>query len=208
FKPKSFEEAAKHQPWIDAMNSEMDALYRNNDWDLVELPKGRKAIGSKWGIDFDETFSHVVKIVTVRSLINLVVQNGWTLYQMDVNNAFLYGDLNEIVYMSLPLGYFFKDETRIYELELAGSSSTSQNPQNVAFLSSSSTNSNCNSSTNKADNTAHGVSATHTQCNSTSRDNLSNAMICAFLASQPNSPQLVREDLEQIDPDLEEMDLQ
>nr|GEZ64340.1 ribonuclease H-like domain-containing protein [Tanacetum cinerariifolium] len=46
--PSSFEEAAKHQPWIDAMNSEMDAFYRNNTWDLVELPKGRKAIGSKW----------------------------------------------------------------------------------------------------------------------------------------------------------------
>ncbi|GJX88561.1 ribonuclease H-like domain-containing protein [Tanacetum coccineum] len=42
--------------------------------------------------DFDETFSLVVKIVTVRCLINLAVQNGWTLYQMDVNNAFLYGD--------------------------------------------------------------------------------------------------------------------
>ncbi|GJY65687.1 hypothetical protein Tco_0467925 [Tanacetum coccineum] len=70
------------------------------------------------------------------------------------------------------------------------------------------TNSNCNSSTNEVDNIAHGVSATHTQCNSTFRDNLSDAMICAFLASQPNSPQLAREDLEQIDPDdLEEMDL-
>ncbi|GJT93171.1 ribonuclease H-like domain-containing protein [Tanacetum coccineum] len=94
FEPKSFEEAAKHHPWIDAMNSEMDALYRNNTWDLVKLPKGRKAIGFKWvwkikyisdreierykaklvakgfnqreGINFDETFSPVVKIVTVR----------------------------------------------------------------------------------------------------------------------------------------------
>ncbi|GKC25771.1 hypothetical protein Tco_1027921 [Tanacetum coccineum] len=66
-----------------------------------------------------------------------------------------------------------------------------------------------NSSTNEADNTAYGVSAAHTQCNPTSGDNLSDAMICAFLASQPNSPQLARDDLEQIDPgDLEEMDLQ
>ncbi|GJU23867.1 putative ribonuclease H-like domain-containing protein [Tanacetum coccineum] len=97
----------------------------------------------------------------------------------------------------------------IYKPELAGSSSTSQNSQNVAFVSSNSTNSNYNSSTNEADNTAYGVSAAHTQCNSTSGDNLSDAMICAFLASQPNSPQLAREDLEQIDPDdLEEIDLQ
>nr|GEU64730.1 ribonuclease H-like domain-containing protein [Tanacetum cinerariifolium] len=94
----------------------------------------------------------------------------------------------------------------ISQLEIQGSSSTSQNPQNVAFVSSNST-----SSTNEADNTAYGVSTAHTQgniVNSTSVDNLSDVVICAFLASQPNSPQLAREDLEQIDPnDLEEMDL-
>ncbi|GKA18510.1 ribonuclease H-like domain-containing protein [Tanacetum coccineum] len=96
---------------------------------------------------------------------------------------------------------------KIYEPEISGSSSTSQNPQNVAFVSSNSTNN--NSSTNEVDNTAYGVSAAHTQSNPTSGDNLSDAVICAFLASQPNSPQLAQEDLEQIDPDdLEEMDLQ
>ncbi|GJY93706.1 hypothetical protein Tco_0509488 [Tanacetum coccineum] len=68
---------------------------------------------------------------------------------------------------------------------------------------------NSNSSTNEADNTSYGVSAAHTQSNPTSGDNLSDAVICAFLASQPNSLQLSQEDLEQIDPDdLEEMDLQ
>ncbi|GKD47781.1 hypothetical protein Tco_1276757 [Tanacetum coccineum] len=71
---------------------------------------------------------------------------------------------------------------------LRRSSSTSQNPQNVAFMSSNSTNS--NSSTNEADNTTYGVSTTHTQSNPTSGDNLSDAVICAFLASQPYSPQL------------------
>nr|GEW05223.1 hypothetical protein [Tanacetum cinerariifolium] len=67
------------------------------------------------------------------------------------------------------------------------------------------------SSTNEADTTASGFSTAHTQgttVNCTSVDNLSDAMICAFLASQPNSPQLDKEDLEQIDhDDLEEMDL-
>ncbi|GJZ80509.1 hypothetical protein Tco_0645503 [Tanacetum coccineum] len=71
---------------------------------------------------------------------------------------------------------------------------------------------NSNSSTNEADNTAYGVSTAHTQgngVNSTSLDNLCDAVICAFLASQPNSPQLAQEDLEQLHPDdLEEMDLQ
>ncbi|GKB72193.1 hypothetical protein Tco_0933605, partial [Tanacetum coccineum] len=68
---------------------------------------------------------------------------------------------------------------------------------------------NSNSSTNEADKTAYGVSAAHTYSNPTSGDNLSDAVISAFLASQPNSPQMSREDLKQIDPDdLEEMDLQ
>ncbi|GJU97201.1 hypothetical protein Tco_1326472 [Tanacetum coccineum] len=90
---------------------------------------------------------------------------------------------------------------------LRRSLSISQNPQNVAFVPFDNTNS--NSITNEADNTAYGVSAAHTQCNPASGDNLSDAVICAFLVSQPNSPQLAREDLEQIDPDdLEEMDLQ
>ncbi|GKC75085.1 hypothetical protein Tco_1125859 [Tanacetum coccineum] len=79
----------------------------------------------------------------------------------------------------------------------------------MAFVSSNSTNSNSNSSTNEVDNTTYEVSAAHTQSNPTSGDNLSDAMICDFLTSQPNSPQLAREDLEQIDPgDLEETDLQ
>nr|GEV11934.1 hypothetical protein [Tanacetum cinerariifolium] len=77
---------------------------------------------------------------------------------------------------------------------------------NMAFVSSNST-----SGTNEADTTASGVSTAHTQgntVNSTSVDNLSDAVICAFLASQSNSPQLAKENLEQIDPDdLEEIDL-
>nr|GFA31975.1 hypothetical protein [Tanacetum cinerariifolium] len=95
---------------------------------------------------------------------------------------------------------------KIYELEISGSSNTNQNPQNIAFVSSKST-----SSTNEADTTASRVTTTHTQgttVNSTFVDNLSDAMICAFLASQPNTPQLAKEDLEQIDIDnLEEIDL-
>ncbi|GJT85173.1 putative RNA-directed DNA polymerase [Tanacetum coccineum] len=55
-------------------------------------------------------------MVTVRCLISIVVQNGWTLYQLDVNNAFLYGDLVEDVYMTLPPGYFSKNETQVCKL--------------------------------------------------------------------------------------------
>ncbi|GJW59476.1 ribonuclease H-like domain-containing protein [Tanacetum coccineum] len=119
-------------------------------------------------------------------------------------HAFIWRNKQEIETISLDDLY---NDLKIYKPEISGSSSTSQNPQNVAFVSSNNTSS--NSSTNEADNTAYGVSAAHTQSNSTSGDNLSDAVICAFQASQPNSSQMSRDDLEQIDPDdLEEMDLQ
>nr|GEV73155.1 ribonuclease H-like domain-containing protein [Tanacetum cinerariifolium] len=55
-------------------------------------------------------------MVSVRCLISIAVQNGWTLYQLDVNNAFLYGDLVEDVYMTLPPGYFSKNGTQVCKL--------------------------------------------------------------------------------------------
>ncbi|GJY48953.1 putative ribonuclease H-like domain-containing protein [Tanacetum coccineum] len=159
----------------------------------------------------DQTFDRLQKLIS-----QLEIQ-GEVITQEDMNlkllrslpsewktHALIWRNKEEIKTISLDDLY---NNLKIYEPKLAGSSSTNQNPQNVAFVSSNSTNSNSN--TNEADNTAYGVSAAHTQSNPTSRDNLSDAVICAFLASQPNSPQLAREDLEQIDPDdLEEMDLQ
>ncbi|GJY69140.1 hypothetical protein Tco_0472122 [Tanacetum coccineum] len=97
---------------------------------------------------------------------------------------------------------------KVYEPEVKGMSSSSSSTQNMDFVSSSNNN---NSNTNKAVNTAHEVSTASTQvnaANSTNIENLSDAVICAFLASQPNNPQLAHEDLQQIHPDdLEEMDL-
>ncbi|GJW99320.1 putative ribonuclease H-like domain-containing protein [Tanacetum coccineum] len=95
---------------------------------------------------------------------------------------------------------------KIYEAEVMGSSSTSQNTQNVAFVSS-----NITGSTNEAVKTAHGVSAANSKDNASTLpnvDSLSDAVIYSFFASQSNSSQLDNEDLKQIDPDdLEEMDL-
>ncbi|GJY52512.1 hypothetical protein Tco_0443359 [Tanacetum coccineum] len=97
---------------------------------------------------------------------------------------------------------------KVYELEVKGMSSLISSTQNTAFMSSSNNNT---SSTDEAVNTSHRVSTVNTQvnaANSTNIDNLSDVVICAFFASQPNSPQLVHEDLQQIHPDdIEEMDL-
>ena len=126
------------------MNEEMEALYRNATWELTDLPPNRKPIGCKWvykikyksngeierykarlvakgysqreGLDYEETFSPVVKMVTVRCVIALAVQNKWPLFQLDVNNAFLYGELCEEVYMTLREGYFPSNDTRVCKL--------------------------------------------------------------------------------------------
>ncbi|GJX22899.1 hypothetical protein Tco_0227344 [Tanacetum coccineum] len=95
---------------------------------------------------------------------------------------------------------------KVYEPVVKGASSSSTNTQNMAFISS-----NNSSSTNEVVNTAHGVFAASAQVNtaySTNIDNLSDDVIYSFFASQPNSPQLAHEDLQQIHPDdIEEMDL-
>ncbi|GJT67524.1 ribonuclease H-like domain-containing protein [Tanacetum coccineum] len=124
----------------DAMNNEMDALLRNDTWDIVDLPKDKKVIGSKWifkikykssgeidrykarlvaqgfnqkeGIDYEQRFSLIVKMVTIRCLLNIVVSNSWHVFQLDVNNAFLYGDLVETVYMKPPEGYFLTGDNK------------------------------------------------------------------------------------------------
>ncbi|GJU68041.1 ribonuclease H-like domain-containing protein [Tanacetum coccineum] len=115
--PTCLSEALFDPNWVDAMNSEIKALNRNNTWPECEYKARLVANGfsQKEGFDYDETFSPVVKMVTVRCLISIVVHN-WPLYQLDVNNAFLYGDLKEDVYMTLPEGYNSKSNTKVCKL--------------------------------------------------------------------------------------------
>ncbi|GKF61978.1 hypothetical protein Tco_0182032 [Tanacetum coccineum] len=104
--------------------------------------------------------------------------------------------------------YDLYNNLKVYKPEVKGMSSSSSSTQNMAFVSSSNNNTN---NTNEAVNTAHGVSPASTQVNATNFtniDNLSDAVICSFFASQPNSPQLIHKDLQQIHPDdMEEMGL-
>ena len=64
-----------------------------------------KGFTQTYVVDYQETFAPVTKLNTVRVLISLVVNNDWPLYQLDVKNVFLNGDLSEEVYMTVPLGF-------------------------------------------------------------------------------------------------------
>ncbi|PWA86467.1 gag/pol polyprotein [Artemisia annua] len=131
--PSSFTVANKSPEWRQAMAEEFDALVRNGTWSLVPCAKNTNVIDSKWvyrikrdangnvtrykarlvakgfnqkpGIDYQETFSPVVKATTIRVLLSLAVTNQWSLRQLDVQNAFLHGELKEIVYLRQPPGF-------------------------------------------------------------------------------------------------------
>ncbi|GJR47360.1 hypothetical protein Tco_1315463 [Tanacetum coccineum] len=158
----------------------------------------------------DQTFDRLQKLISQLEI------HGESISQEDMNQKFLRSlspewNTHTIVWRNKPkIDTLSLDDLynnlKIYEPEVKGTSSSSTNTQNVAFVSSNST-----SSTNGAVNTAHGATTASTQAtavNSTTIDNLSDAVICAFFASQPNSPQLDNKDLQQINPDdLEEIDL-
>ncbi|GJY38047.1 hypothetical protein Tco_0424411 [Tanacetum coccineum] len=132
----------------------------------------------------------------LQKLISQLEIHGETILQEDMNQKFLrslspewnthtivWRNKHEIDTLSMDDLY---NNLKIYEPEVIGTSSSSTNTQNIAFLSSNSTN-----STNGAVNTAHSATTTSTQAtvvNSTTIDNLSDAVICAFFVSQPNSP--------------------
>lgn len=130
--PTNYLVASQHPGWIEAMNKEVCALEENGTWDLTTLPKGKKPIRCKWvykvklkadgsverlkarlvakgftqqyGVDFEETFSPVIKMSTVRCILAIAASRNWILFQLDINNAFLHGDLSEEIYMKMPEG--------------------------------------------------------------------------------------------------------
>nr|XP_023873300.1 uncharacterized protein LOC111985884 [Quercus suber] len=134
--PRFYHEAIKDPKWKEVMNAEIAALVSNHTWTLTPLPSNEKAIGCKWiyrvkykadgsverykarlvakgftqqeGLDFTDTFSPVAKLTTVKTLLAISSVKGWHLVQLDVNNAFLNGDLHEEVYMQLPQGFHSK----------------------------------------------------------------------------------------------------
>jgi len=131
--PTNWKEAKEDPKWKEAMLEEMRALEKNKTWELVDLPPGKQPVGCKWvftikhtpegkvdrykarlvakgytqtyGIDYEETFAPVAKMNSVRTLLSCAINFDWDIYQMDVKNAFLHGDLQEEVYMHIPPGF-------------------------------------------------------------------------------------------------------
>jgi len=132
-KPVNYEQGKEHEECRNAMNEEYDSLMKNKTWELVELPENKVPIGRKWlyklkfkadgsidkykerlvakgyskneGIDYEDTFSHVAKLNTIRLLIALTTKHKWKIHQLDVKSAFLNGDLKEEVYLVHPEGF-------------------------------------------------------------------------------------------------------
>ena len=130
--PHTYREASTNPLWQIAMKEELDALSKNHTWNLVTLPPEKSMVGCKWiykiktrsdgsiecykarliancftqeyGIDYEENFVSVACISSVRALLAVAAANKWDIFQMDVKNAFLNGDLSEEVYMQPPLG--------------------------------------------------------------------------------------------------------
>lgn len=119
--------------WKRAMDKEIGSLRENQTWELVDLPKDAKAIPCKWvfrlktnadgsidkykarlvvkgfnqreGVDYSQTFSPVAKMTTIRSILSVAANKGMHIAQFDVSTAFLYGELEETIYMVQPRGY-------------------------------------------------------------------------------------------------------
>ena len=119
--------------WQKAMEREMESLHSNEVWDLVKPPPNQKIVGSKWifkrkvdvdgtverykarlvaqgctqkfGLDYEETFSPVVRFESIRFVVALGAQHKLQLHQMDVSTAFLHGELTDEVYMKQPEGF-------------------------------------------------------------------------------------------------------
>ncbi|GKE92943.1 putative ribonuclease H-like domain-containing protein, partial [Tanacetum coccineum] len=133
--PTSIAKALYDSSWVEAMQEELLQFKLQQVWKLVDLPNGKRAIGTKWvfknkkdergimirnkarlvthghrqeeGIDYEEFFAFVARIEAIRLFLDYASFMGFLVYQMDVKSAFLYGTTEEEVYVTQPLG--FKD---------------------------------------------------------------------------------------------------
>ncbi|GKA90133.1 ribonuclease H-like domain-containing protein [Tanacetum coccineum] len=125
--PKTISQALQDESWVEAMQEELLQFKLQKVWVLVDLPYGKKVIGTKWvfrnkrdersivvknkarliaqgfrqekGIDYDEVFAPVARIEVIRLFLAFASYMGFTVYQMDVKSAFLYGTIEDEVYV-------------------------------------------------------------------------------------------------------------
>ncbi|GKA73422.1 putative ribonuclease H-like domain-containing protein [Tanacetum coccineum] len=138
-------EALEDGSWVEAMQEELLQFKLQQVWVLVDLPNGAKVIGTKWvyrnkkdergvvvrnkarlvaqghrqeeGIDYDEVFAPVARIEAIRLFLAFASFMGFIVYQMDVKSAFLYGTIDEEVYVSQPPGFVDPDHpTKVYKV--------------------------------------------------------------------------------------------
>ncbi|GJV91528.1 putative ribonuclease H-like domain-containing protein [Tanacetum coccineum] len=146
--PKKVIHALKDPSWIEAMQDELLQFKLQKVWTLVDLPNGKRAIGTKWvyrnkkdergiviknkarlvaqgytqeeGIDYDEVFAPVARIEAIRLFLAYASFKDFVVYQMDVKSAFLYGKIEEEVYVCQPPGFEDPDFLdRVYKVEKA-----------------------------------------------------------------------------------------
>ena len=119
--------------WVKVINEEITSLEKMGTWRVVPLPEGRTTVGCKWvywikynadgkisrhkarlvacsftqvhSLDYEETFSPVTCLQTIRLLFAIAVSKDWEIRQVDGTTAYLYRDLDEEIYMDPPLGY-------------------------------------------------------------------------------------------------------
>jgi len=123
--PKKVDEVLQDESWVSAKHDELHQLTKNDVWTLVPRPADHNSIGTKWifknksdkarlvaqgytqikGIDFNETFTLVAKLESIRILLSIACHLGFKLYHMDVNIAFLNGIIQEEVYVGQPKGF-------------------------------------------------------------------------------------------------------
>src|SRR5258708_24133357 len=124
---------AQQKEWKAACHKELESLRRHNVYELVDPPRGRKIIKNRWvfdqktdghkkawlvakgfsqveGIDYDEIFSPMVRFETVQMMLMLAALENWHITSLDVKTAFLYGELNEELYMEQPEGFKAKGQ--------------------------------------------------------------------------------------------------
>ncbi|GKB01573.1 putative ribonuclease H-like domain-containing protein [Tanacetum coccineum] len=143
--PKRISQALRDPAWVEAMQEELLQFKLQKVWILVDLPKGHRAIGTKWvyrnkkdergivirnkarlvaqghtqeeGIDYDEVFAPVARIEAIRLFLAYASYMGFMVYQMDVKSAFLYGQIEEEVYVCQPPGFEDPDHpNKVYKV--------------------------------------------------------------------------------------------